>query len=78
MGNSTDNTGAVDITEQWLEGYELAPGVARAKLWDARLSGFGVIIGTARLDAKDVLIDPHDQGHRARRRPAQPPDQRLE
>ena len=64
MGNSTDNTGAVDITERWLEGYELAPGVARAKLWDARLSGFGVIIGKAR---RSFVVRAYVKGQRKRR-----------
>ena len=37
--------GAVDITERWLESYVPGPDVERVKLWDARLTGFGVVIG---------------------------------
>lgn len=39
----------VEITERFLEAYELGPGVARAKHWDARLTGLGVIIGRRRV-----------------------------
>ena len=35
----------VDIDERVLERYELPPGVARVKLWDRRLTGFGIVIG---------------------------------
>ncbi|HWU89391.1 MAG TPA: hypothetical protein VN253_19155 [Kofleriaceae bacterium] len=44
-GKSEDQGTLVDIDERWLEGYELAPGVVRARLWDRRLSGFGIVIG---------------------------------
>lgn len=43
------NPATVDITERWLEAYELEPGRGRAKHWDARITGFGVIIGRRRL-----------------------------
>jgi integrase len=45
MGTKDSDGGAVDITERWLESYELPPDVARVKLWDERLTGFGVVIG---------------------------------
>jgi integrase len=35
----------VDITERWLEAYELGP-IARARHWDAKITGFGVVIGS--------------------------------
>lgn len=37
----------VEITERWLEGYELA--AARARHWDVKLTGFGVIVGARRI-----------------------------
>jgi len=39
----------VDLTERWLEAFELEPGLERAKHWDAKLTGFGVIIGRRRV-----------------------------
>lgn len=42
MGNNRD------ITERWLESYQLPEGAKRVQIWDARLPGFGVIIGPAR------------------------------
>jgi len=48
MGTKTgpeDRGTIVDIDERMLERYELAPGVARVKLWDRRLTGFGIVIG---------------------------------
>ncbi len=35
----------VDITERYLETYQLPPGVDRARFWDSKLPGFGVVIG---------------------------------
>jgi hypothetical protein len=32
-GKSEDQGTLVDIDERWLEGYELAPDVVRARLW---------------------------------------------
>lgn len=46
MVNNSGST--VDITERFLEGYELAPGLARARHWDSKLTGFGVIVGKRR------------------------------
>jgi hypothetical protein len=45
MGTKDKDRGTVDITERWLESYVPAPDVERVKLWDARLTGFGVVIG---------------------------------
>lgn len=48
MGTKTgaeDQGTLVDIDERMLERYELPPGVARVKLWDRRLTGFGIVIG---------------------------------
>lgn len=39
----------VDITERFLEAYELGPGADRARHWDARITGLGVIIGRRRV-----------------------------
>jgi alcohol dehydrogenase-like protein len=38
----------IDITERWLEGYQLDPDRLRAQFWDERLSGFGVVVGRSR------------------------------
>lgn len=46
--NKSDG-GTVDITERWLEAYQLEPDRARAKHWDAKLTGLGVIIGRRRV-----------------------------
>ncbi|HEY6175437.1 MAG TPA: hypothetical protein VIX73_13360, partial [Kofleriaceae bacterium] len=64
MGNSTDSRGTIDITERWLEGYQLAPDVARVKLWDARLRGFGVIVGKER---RSFVVRAYVKGKRVRR-----------
>lgn len=48
MGTKTgaEDWGTItDIDERMLERYELPPGVARVKLWDRRLTGFGIVIG---------------------------------
>lgn len=42
MGNNHD------ITERWLESFQLPPGAKRVQVWDTRLRGFGVIVGTTR------------------------------
>jgi hypothetical protein len=41
-------TPTVEISERWLEAYELG-GAARARHWDARLTGLGVILGRRRV-----------------------------
>jgi hypothetical protein len=64
MGNSTDSRRTVDITERWLEGYQLAPDVARVKLWDTRLRGFGVIVGKER---RSFVVRAYVKGKRVRR-----------
>lgn len=64
MGNRTDSSGTVDITERWLESYQLAPDVARAQLWDTRLSGFGIIIGKER---RSFIVRAYVKGQRKRR-----------
>lgn len=43
----TENT--VEITERWLEAYQLGPDRDRARHWDAKLTGFGVVIGRRRV-----------------------------
>lgn len=50
MVNRTDSRGStVDVSEKWLESYRLAPGEERAKHWDTKLTGFGVIVGKRRV-----------------------------
>jgi len=48
MASKSDSRGTVDIAERWLEGYELAPYVARVQFWDSKLPGFSVVIGRSR------------------------------
>jgi hypothetical protein len=38
----------IEISERWLEAYDLG-GDARARHWDAKLTGLGVIIGRRRV-----------------------------
>ena len=59
MGNN------VDITERWLEAFELSQGLARAQVWDARLRGFGVIIGKGR---RSFVVRAYVNGGRGTRR----------
>lgn len=44
MGGKSEET-IVDIDERWLESYEPDSDAARVRLWDRRLSGFGIVIG---------------------------------
>ncbi len=39
----------LEFSERWLETYELAPGQQRAKHWDTRVPGLGVIFGRRRV-----------------------------
>ena len=39
----------VDINERFLEGFKLAHGEERARRWDSKLPGFGVVIGKRRI-----------------------------
>ena len=69
VGEATDgqlcgSSGTVDITERWLDSYQLAPGVARVKLWDGRLRGFGVIVGKER---RSFVVRAYVKGKRVRR-----------
>ena len=64
MGSKFDDGNTVDITERWLEGYQLAPEVARAQLWDERLSGFGVVVGRSR---RSFVARAYVKGKRVRR-----------
>src|SRR5450432_1738265 len=36
------------IDERFLEGFALAPGAVRERVFDSRLSGFGVVVGRRR------------------------------
>jgi integrase len=59
MGNNAD------ITERWLETFELPQGLARAQVWDARLRGFGVIIGKGR---RSFVVRAYVNGSKGTRR----------
>lgn len=39
----------VEINEQFLETYRLPAGADRTRLWDSKLSGFGIVIGKRRI-----------------------------
>jgi len=64
MRNKNDTGGHVDITERWLETYQLAPDAARVELWDSRLPGFGVIIGRSR---RSFVVRAYVKGKRIQR-----------
>lgn len=43
------NASPVELTERFIETYQLGPGEARAKHWDTRVPGLGVVFGQRRV-----------------------------
>lgn len=64
MGSKFDDGNTVDITERWLESYQLAPEATRAQFWDVRLSGFGIVVGRSR---RSFVARTYVKGKRVRR-----------
>jgi len=65
MGNSTETRVVVDITEKFLERFELGPSVARVWLRDSKLPGFMVIVGKERVS---FVVRAYVKGERRKRR----------
>jgi integrase len=53
-----------DITERFLEGYRLGLDEERARLWDAKLTGFGVVVGKRRIS---FVVQRRIKGERGQR-----------
>jgi integrase len=64
MGSKNDDGRTVDITERWLESYQLPPELARVQFWDERLSGFGVVVGRS---LRSLVVRAYVKGKRVRR-----------
>lgn len=62
----TKQTQTIEINERFLEGFELAPDDIRARLWDCKLPGFGVVIGKRNVSfvAQRRVPDEKTQGLR--------------
>ena len=63
-GSNADDGATIDITELWLESYQLDPDSPRAQFWDERLSGFGVVVGRSR---RSFVARTYVKGQRVRR-----------
>lgn len=48
-GQSGGQNGPIEFSERWLEGFALGPGEDRAKHWDSKVPGLGVIFGRRRV-----------------------------
>ena len=64
LGSNADDGATIDITERWLESYQLDPDRPRAQFWDERLSGFGVVVGRSR---RSFVARTYVKGTRVRR-----------
>jgi integrase len=64
MGSNLDDGKTIDLTERWLESYQLPSDVARAQFWDERLSGFGIVVGRSR---RSFIARTYVKGKRVRR-----------
>jgi len=65
MVNHTEPRGTVDITERVLERFEPDTSKRQVQLWDARLPGFGVIVGKER---RSFVVRAYVKGQRGKRR----------
>jgi integrase len=64
LGSNVDDGATIDITERWLESYQLDPDRPRAQFWDERLCGFGVVVGRSR---RSFVARTYVKGTRVRR-----------